>query len=83
MKNARSVAMSFTDKSAVVTGAASAIGKDISLVYAREGAKVAVADLDLEAASATAKAIRAAGGQAMAVAIDVTNEQQATDGVIG
>jgi 3-hydroxybutyrate dehydrogenase len=36
--------MRIRDKSAVVTGAASGIGKDIALVFAREGAKVAIAD---------------------------------------
>jgi len=60
---------------------ASGIGKDIALVYAREGAKVAIADLNLDAANATAKEIQAAGGKAMGVAMDVTNEQQVNDGV--
>jgi 3-hydroxybutyrate dehydrogenase len=73
--------MKLKDKSAIVTGAASGIGKDIALVYAREGAKVAIADLNLEAANATAKEIRASGGQAMGVPMDVTSEQQVNDGV--
>jgi len=73
--------MKLKDKSAIVTGAASGIGKDIALVYAREGAKLAIADLNLDAANATAKEIRSAGGQAMGVAMDVTNEQQVNDGV--
>src|SRR5438874_1087505 len=46
--------MKLKDKSAIVTGAASGIGKDIALVYAREGAKVAIADLNKAAAEATA-----------------------------
>src|ERR1700740_2905929 len=73
--------MKLKDKSAIVTGAASGIGKDIALVLAREGAKVAIADLNLDAANATAKEIRAGGGQAIGVAMDVTNEQQVNDGV--
>ena len=73
--------MKLKDKSAIVTGAASGIGKDIALVYAQEGAKVAIADLNLDAANATAKEIQAAGGKAMGVAMDVTNEQQVNDGV--
>jgi 3-hydroxybutyrate dehydrogenase len=73
--------MKLKDKSAIVTGAASGIGKDIALVYAREGAKIAIADLNLDAANAAANEIRASGGQAMGVAMDVTNEQQVTDGV--
>jgi len=73
--------MKLKDKSAIVTGAASGIGKEIAIVYAREGAKVAIADLNLDAANAAAKEIGAAGGQAMGVAMDVTNEQQVNDGV--
>jgi len=73
--------MKLKDKSAIVTGSASGIGKDIALVYAREGAKVAIADLNLDAANATAKEIQSAGGKAMGVAMDVTNEQQVNDGV--
>ena len=54
--------MKLKDKSAIVTGAASGIGKDIALVFAREGAKVAIADLNKDAADATAAEIRASGG---------------------
>ena len=56
--------MRLKDKSAIITGAASGIGKDIALVFAREGAKVAIADLDKAAAEATANQIRAGGAQA-------------------
>ena len=73
--------MKLEDKSAIVTGAASGIGKDIAMVFAREGAKVAIADLNLDAANATAATIRASGGQAIGVAMDVTSEQQVNDGV--
>ena len=73
--------MRLRDKSAIITGAASGIGKDIALVFAREGAKVAIADLNKDAAEATAKEIRANGGQAMSVAMDVTDEQAVNDGV--
>jgi 3-hydroxybutyrate dehydrogenase len=64
------------DKVAYVTGAASGIGKAIALMYAAEGAKVAVADLNLAAAEAVAAEIKAAGGQAIGVAVDVTSEEQ-------
>jgi 3-hydroxybutyrate dehydrogenase len=73
--------MKLEGKSAIVTGAASGIGRDIALVFAREGAKVAIADLNLDAADAAVKEIRAGGGQAIGVAMDVTNEQQVNDGV--
>jgi 3-hydroxybutyrate dehydrogenase len=73
--------MKLKDKCAVVTGAASGIGKEIAFTYAREGAKVAIADLNKEAAEATANEIRAAGGQAIGVAMDVTDEQAVNNGV--
>jgi 3-hydroxybutyrate dehydrogenase len=73
--------MKLKDKCAIVTGAASGIGKEIAFTYAREGAKVAIADLNREAAEATANEIRAAGGQAIGLAMDVTDEQAVNDGV--
>jgi 3-hydroxybutyrate dehydrogenase len=73
--------MKLQGKSAIVTGAASGIGKEIALTYAREGAKVAIADLNLEAANAVAAQIKAAGGQALGVAMDVTNEEAVNKGV--
>jgi 3-hydroxybutyrate dehydrogenase len=73
--------MKLKDKCAIVTGAASGIGKEIAFTYAREGAKVAIADLNREAADATANEIRAAGGQALGVAMDVTDEQAVNNGV--
>ncbi|MCA0394608.1 MAG: 3-hydroxybutyrate dehydrogenase, partial [Proteobacteria bacterium] len=68
-------------KVCVVTGAASGIGKRIAEVYAAAGGKVVIADLKLDAAEATAKEIRDAGGDALAVAMDVTNEAQVVDGI--
>jgi 3-hydroxybutyrate dehydrogenase len=73
--------MKLDSKSALVTGAASGIGKEIALAYAREGARVAIADLKLEAAEGVAEQIRAAGGQALGIGMDVTNEQQVDAGV--
>ena len=63
-RQARSNGMRMKDKVAVVTGAASGIGREIALAYAREGAKVAVADLRLEAAQAVAEELRAVGASA-------------------
>ncbi|CAG2131158.1 D-beta-hydroxybutyrate dehydrogenase [compost metagenome] len=66
--------MKLQGKSAIVTGAASGIGKAIAERLAREGAAVAVADLNADAARKVAAGIEAAGGLAMSVAMDVTNE---------
>src|SRR5580765_7870231 len=68
--------MKLHDKVAIVTGAASGIGKEIALRYAREGAKVAIADLNMQSAQAVADEITRDGGKALAVAMDVTNEAQ-------
>ena len=73
--------MKLKDKTALVTGAASGIGKEIATVFAREGAKVAIADLALAAAGATVGELRRSGGVAMAVEMDVTDESQVDDGV--
>jgi len=73
--------MKLEGKSAIVTGAASGIGKEIARTYAREGAKVAIADLNLDAANAAATEIRPAGGQAIGVAMDVTNEDEVNTGI--
>jgi 3-hydroxybutyrate dehydrogenase len=73
--------MKLKDKVAIVTGAASGIGKEIATIFQHEGARVAIADLDLQAAQASASELDAAGKTAMAVAMDVTNEEQVNAGV--
>lgn len=73
--------MLLNDKVAIITGAASGIGKEIAFEYAREGAKVVIADLALDAAAATADEISKEGRTAMAVAMDVTKEEQVDQGV--
>lgn len=57
---------------ALITGAGSGIGRESALLFAAEGAAVAAADINLAAAEETASAVRAAGGQAMAVKADVS-----------
>jgi 2-hydroxycyclohexanecarboxyl-CoA dehydrogenase len=64
-------------KVAIVTGAAQGIGRAIALRLASEGASVAVADIQDEKAQATAAEIRAAGGKAIAVKLDVSRLEDA------
>jgi len=73
--------MKLEGKCAIVTGAASGIGREIALTYAREGANVAIADLNLASANDAAAEIRDLGVQAMGVAMDVANEDQVNAGV--
>jgi len=73
--------MTLQGKVALITGAASGIGKEIALEYAKQGAKIVIADLNLDAATAAAAEIIAAGGIAMAVAMNVTDEEQVDKGV--
>ena len=68
-------------KVAIVTGAASGIGAGLAKAFAREGAAVAVADLNKVAADSVADEIKAAGGQALGVAMNVTDEQAVESGV--
>jgi len=68
-------------KIAIVTGAASGIGKAIAERFAQEGATVVIADLMLPAAQSTASEFIAKGYQAMAIAMDVTDEAAVNSGV--
>eukprot|EP01035_Chromulina_nebulosa_P006937 gene6937-9356_t len=68
--------MQLKDKVAYITGSASGIGKEIAILFAQEGAKIIIADLNKEAADATAAELKATGAQAIGVAVDVTNEDQ-------
>lgn len=64
---------------AIVTGAASGIGQEVSREFARQGASVVCADLNLEGAEVTATSIRDGGGEALAVRLDVTDVAQVTE----
>src|ERR1700676_2322954 len=75
------ITMKLKDKSAIITGAASGMGREIARVFAREGAKVAIADLNKDAAEATAAEIRVSGRQAIGIAMDGTEEKAVNDGV--
>ena len=62
----------FTDKVAIVTGAASGIGRASAQLYAREGANVVVSDVDEAGGQETVQLIQEAGGEALFVKADVS-----------
>ncbi len=68
--------MQLKDKVAFITGSASGIGKEIAILFAQEGAKIVIADLNKAAADATATELQGKGAQAIGVAVDVTSEDQ-------
>jgi 3-hydroxybutyrate dehydrogenase len=72
--------MSVKDKVALITGAASGIGQHIAETFANNGAKVVIADMNIDAAKATAEAIKAKGGQAIGVTMNVTSENDVDAG---
>lgn len=65
----------FDGASAILFGGAKGIGKAVAIEWARRGARVAIADLDLAAAEETAGEIVASGGQAIGIAADVLTEE--------
>jgi len=64
--------MRLKDKVAIITGGARGIGRSIAMLFAQEGADIAVCDLNLEAAQATCRDIEALGRKAEAIKTDVT-----------
>jgi 3-hydroxybutyrate dehydrogenase len=73
--------MRLKNKIALVTGAGSGIGKEIARQFVNEGAKVAIADVNLEAASATARELAPYGATTLAIQVDVADEAQVNAGV--
>lgn len=68
--------MKLANKVALITGAGSGMGKAASLLFAREGAKVAAIDIDERSAALTVREIEAHGGQAFALRADVSRAEQ-------
>lgn len=68
--------MRLEGKLAVITAGASGMGKAASLLFAREGAKVAIVDINEAAAAAVADEIKRAGGTAFAIRADLSNAQE-------
>ena len=75
--------MSLSGKSAIVTGSASGIGREIALTLAADGASITVADRNLEGAEAVARQIIESDGAARAAQVDVTNSGQVDAAVEG
>ncbi|MEM7326697.1 MAG: SDR family NAD(P)-dependent oxidoreductase, partial [Actinomycetota bacterium] len=69
-----------TERTALVTGGASGIGREICLALAADGRKVAVADIQRAAADETAHLITEAGGTAMALTMDITDREAVDSG---
>ena len=73
--------MSLKNKVALITGSASGIGKDCAIKLSDAGAAVVIADLNLSDAQKVADDINSRGGKAIAVAMDVTNEEMVNAGI--
>jgi 3-oxoacyl-[acyl-carrier protein] reductase len=71
----------FSGRVALITGAASGIGRAIALRFAREGAKISVVDINLEEAKNVTKEIENLGGKAIAVRCDIGSEKQVSNAV--
>lgn len=68
-----------SEEIAVVTGGASGIGRAVAVAFARGGARVAVADVDVDGGEETARLVRAAGSDAIFVRVDVTRPADVCD----
>ncbi len=66
--------MRLAGKRALITGAGNGIGREAALLFAREGARIAIADRDLGGAKETAASVCEAGGTAVAIGTDVSEE---------
>jgi NAD(P)-dependent dehydrogenase (short-subunit alcohol dehydrogenase family) len=78
--NGAKIMFQLNDKIAVVTGGGSGIGKAVALLFAKQGAKVHVMDLNEDACNSTVREIRASNGKAIVLVCDVTAKQQVKEG---
>lgn len=72
--------MNLEGKTAVVTGAAAGLGREIALQMSQAGAKVAIMDVDLENAEQTSQEINLAGGKSLALKVDIRKGLEVTAG---
>jgi len=75
--------MKLARKTAFITGAASGIGLQIAKVFAREGASIAIADMNASAAEEAAAQLAASGARALGIGADVTDEAQVERAIAG
>ncbi|MGW0024658.1 SDR family NAD(P)-dependent oxidoreductase [Rhodococcus sp. NPDC003383] len=73
--------MKLEGKVVLITGAGSGLGREASQLFASEGAKIAVVDIDAERAKGTVELVEQQGGEAIAITADVSKEQQVIDAV--
>lgn len=71
----------FQNKNALIIGGGQNIGREVALEFARRGARIAVADINQAGADETAQLIKAAGGDAIGIACNVTSEDSVRDAV--
>lgn len=69
--------MKLADKVVIITGAGSGIGRESAILFAKEGAKIAVADINNAGGEETVAAVRSSGGEAIFVHTDVTKASEA------
>ena len=73
--------MRFAGQCAFITGGARGMGRTFGQAFAAEGASIAVVDVDVETAKATASDLEASGAQALAIGCDITDETEVADAV--
>jgi 2,3-dihydro-2,3-dihydroxybenzoate dehydrogenase len=75
--------MTFVNKTVLVTGAASGIGRATALRFSRQGARLALCDLNAAGLASVATTVRQAGGEVRSVELDVSNQAQVTQAIDG